>query len=125
MGTPGSEQRRAPRIEHHFMLRVRQVDSSGQPGEWDISTVRNISETGILFHSSRDYALGSKLEIKMTLPITQENCTLWGTVVRSLIAKDAKNVYRVAINISDIEENAKEAFCESIKFFEKKEKEKK
>lgn len=124
MGTPESEQRRAPRIVHHYMLRAKKVDSPDQPGEWDFSTVRNISETGILFHSSRDYALGSKLEIRMILPTVQENCTCWGTVVRCLPARGAKNIYEVAVSISDIEEDGKEGFYETIKFFEKREKEK-
>lgn len=124
METPEDEHRRAPRISHHYVLRARQVDSPDAPGEWEISTVRNISETGVLFHSSRDYTLGSKLEIKMTLPIAQENCTIWGTVVRCLSEKDVKDIYEVAISISDIEDCSKEAFCENIKFFEKREKEK-
>lgn len=125
MGNSESEQKRAPRVAPHYVLRARQVDSPGQPNAWDISTVRNISETGILFHSSRDYALGSKLEIKMALPIAQENCTFWGIVVRCLPAVGVKNIYEVAVRISDIEEGNKEAFCENLKFFEKREKEKK
>jgi len=124
MENPESEHRRAPRITHHYMLRARLVDSPEQPGAWDISTVRNISETGILFHSSRDYALGSKLEIRMILPTEQENCTCWGTVVRCLTAGGTKDIYEVAVHITDIEEGGKDGFCETIKFFEKKEKEK-
>lgn len=124
METPENEHRRAPRIAHHYMLRARLIDSPDKPGEWDISTVRNISETGILFHSSRDYALGSKLEIRMILPGAQENCTCWGTVVRCLPDRGAKNIYDVAVSISDIEESSKDSFCETIKFFENREKEK-
>jgi len=125
METPESDQRRAMRIAHHYMLRARIVDPPDQAGGWDISTVRNISETGILFCSSRNYELGSKLEIRITLPIAQECCTCWGTVVRCLPSKEVKNDYEVAVHLTDIEEATREAFYDNIKFFIKKSEEKK
>jgi len=114
--TPESKQRRAIRVAHSYMLRARCVNPPDPPSNWDIFTVRNISETGILFSSCRDYALGSKLEIRITLPFLQKNCTCWGTVVRCLPSKEVKNIYEVAVAISDIEEEAKKALYENIKF---------
>lgn len=104
------------------MLRVRQVDP---PGDWDIFTARNISKTGILFSSPHDYTLGSKLEIRITLPFFEKNCTCWGTVVRCLPSKEVKNIYEVAVDISDMEEESKKAFYENIEFFITKEGKKK
>ena len=122
METPGSGQRGAARVAHHYMLRVRQVDPQG---DWDIFTVRNISKTGILFSSSHDYALGSKLEIRITVPFLQENCTCRGLVVRCLPSKEVKNIYEVAVDISDMEEDSRKAFYENLKFFITREGEKK
>lgn len=125
MENPEGEQRRARRVAHHYMLRVRQVDPPDPSGGWDTSTVRNISETGVFFYASRNYAAGSKLEIRMTLPIAQENCTCWGIVVRCLPSKEIKNIYEVAVYLTDIEEESREAFYENIRFFIKRGEEKK
>ena len=124
METPRSEQRRAKRIVHHFILHTRQADLLDPTGDWDISTIRNISKTGILFYSSRNYKLGSKLEIR--LPIAaQKKCTIWGIVVRSLPSNTIKNTYEVAVNLSDIEEENRKVFYTTIGFLIRKEKEKK
>jgi len=122
METPGSGQRGAERVTHHYMLRVRQVDP---PSDWDIFTVKNISKTGILFSSPHDYTLGSKLEIRITLPFFKKNCTCLGIVVRCLPSNEVKNIYEVAVDISDMEEESKKAFYENIKFFITKEEKKK
>lgn len=124
MDTSENENRRARRVTHHYILRARLVDFPENPGAWDISTVRNISETGILFHSAREYPVGSRLEIKLALPTVQEHCTFWGNVVRCLPAEGVKDIFEVAVNITDIEETSKEGFYENLKFFEKREKEK-
>ena len=116
MEPPESKQRRATRVARHYMLRARRVDPPDPLGGWDISTVRNISEKGILFYSPHNYTLGSKLEIRLTLPFLKENCTCWGIVVRCLPSTEVKNNYEVGVDLSDIEEKSKKAFCENIKF---------
>ena len=124
METPKGERRQARRIAHHFVLHVRQADPLDPTEDWDISTIRNISKTGILFYSSRNYKLGSKLEIR--LPIAaQKKCTVWGIVVRSLPSNTIKNTYEVAVNLSDIEEESRKVFYATIGFLIRKEKEKK
>lgn len=125
METPESKQGRARRVAHNYILRARCINPPHPPSDWDIFTVRNISETGILFSSSRHYALGSKLEIIITLPFLQKRCTCWGTVVRCLPSKEVKNIYEVAVAISDMDEEARKALYENIKFRIMKEEKKK
>ena len=59
--------------------------------------------------------------MRITLPIVNANCTCWGNVVRCLPSKEIKNNYEVAVDISDVEENSRKAFCENIKFLITKE----
>jgi len=124
METPGNEKRRAKRIASRFILHARRLSPLEPKSDWDVSTVINISKTGILFFSSYNYKLGSKLEIKLTIP-TKKKCTCWGYVVRCLPSKRIKNTYEVAVDLSDIEEESKKAFNETLEFFIQKEEGKK
>lgn len=124
MDTPGSEKKRAKRIAHHFILYARQANPLEPTGDWDVSTITNISKTGVFFHSFHNYKLGSKLEIRLILSV-QKKCMCWGIVVRCLPSKRIKNTYEVAVALSDIEEESKKAFDETLEFFIQKEEEKK
>src|SRR3989338_2476389 len=107
MEDPEIGKRRENRITHHYIVRFRQA---GALSGWDLSTVRDISKTGMLFNSSRDYGAGSELEIRITTPLLRSDTKGWGTVVRGQPLGEMKNFYEVAINLTKIEEKDREAF---------------
>lgn len=111
-----NERRRSRRIARHFILYARPVDLPKPTDNWDVSTVRNISKTGILFNSPHDYKLASKLEIKLIVP-NQKKCACSGVVVRCLPLRRAKNIYEIATDLLNIEEESKKALYETIDFF--------
>ncbi len=65
LGRPGQKQR-AKRIDRSYATRIREERS----GEWELVTVRNISETGILFNHHRSLVVGSELVLSIGLPFS-------------------------------------------------------
>jgi hypothetical protein len=120
METPRIERRRARRIAHRFILYTRHANPLKPEGDWSVATVINISKTGILFYSSSDYKLGSKLEIRLTIP-SQAKCMCQGTVIRLLPSKRMNNIYEAAVDLSDMDEESKKALDETLSFFIQKE----
>jgi hypothetical protein len=109
----GREKRRYPRIEHHYIIRFKEANSDA---ERDISNVRNISKSGMLFCSNTPFETGAELEISMKVPPLTKESAFRGTVVRCTARAGATNLYDVAINISEIDEATRGAFEKAIKF---------
>lgn len=110
----GREKRRYARVEHHYIIRFKETNSSQ---DRDVSSVRNISKSGILFYSSSAFKPGSELEIYMKVPPLQKESIFWGTVVRCRPSQRIKDSYEVAVNISKIDEATRGTFDKAIKFF--------
>ncbi len=125
MESGGKESRRAMRIIRHFVVRFRQTKPPALSNDWDVSTVRNISKTGILFHSSRPYEVGFELEIMITSPLSHQEVRCWARVVRCNPLERIKNLYGVAVDINRIEEECRETFDKTIEYFIKKDEEEK
>lgn len=105
--------RHEKRIEQHFVLRARLADTV----IWDVSTVRNISKTGVLFYSSRNYAHGSDLEIRIMNPLLGKEVTCFGKVVRCEPLAKMSDLYSVGIEITNIDDMYIEAFYKTIEYF--------
>lgn len=113
---------RGIRIKHHFLIRYRERKLGSEP-RWDISSVINISKSGVLFKASSFHKPGSELELKLRDPLLSLESTLWTKVIRCK-PTEAKGVYEIAAIITRIEEGTREAFDKTIDFFIKKEREK-
>jgi len=114
MDYSGREKRRYTRIEHHYIIRFKETNSSG---DRDVSSVRNISKSGILFYSSSPFEPGSELEIYMKVPPLPKESVFWGKVVRCSPSQRIKGSYEVAVDISKIDEATRGTFDKAIKFF--------
>ena len=110
---------RAIRVEHRFVIRYREPKPNVSH-EWDITSVKNISNSGVSFKVSRFYKPGSELELKLKNPKIGEESTLWTKVLRCNDT-DANGVYEVAATIIDVEEETRHAFDKTIEFFIKQE----
>jgi len=116
MGDDKGDYRREKRVEYHFMVRIRPVRPSGA-AVWDVSTIRNISKTGVLFYSSNYYDHNADLEVRIKNPITPEEIICLGKAVRCELLKDMKNIYSVAVEITEINPEGVEAYDKTIKLF--------
>ena len=115
----GIEKRRAKRVIHHYVIRFKQANPLLPSGGWELSTVRNISKTGICFFASRHYEVGVELEIKLKNPLLPQEERCWAKVVRSRSSEKKRGFYEIAVDIVRVE--AREVFNKSIEFFIKRE----
>ena len=111
------------RIDHHFLIRFRET-YSGFSDSWDMSVVRNISKTGVLFNASRSHNEVSILELKLRDSLLNEESSLQIKVLRCK-TMGMENVYEIAATIVGIDEKTREAFEKTIDLFVKQEEEKK
>ena len=110
--------RRDKRVDHPFVVRLRDASSGGVEGSWDVTTARNISKGGLLINSSNRYPPGYEVEIRIRNPILGKDIHCWGTVRRCAPTERMKDVFEVAFRISRVEANGQAAFVASIEFFE-------
>jgi hypothetical protein len=108
--------RREKRVEHHFVIRIRLVRPSGRV-VWDVSTIRNMSKTGMLFYSSNHYNLNDDLEMRVKNPVIPEEIECTVKVMRCEPLKDMRDIYSVAVEIVDMNPNNREAYDSTIKLF--------
>lgn len=120
----GEEYRGERRIEYHFIIRVKPVKPSGAAAGavsdkvvWDVSTVRNISKTGVLFRSSKYYDYNADVEVRIKNPIVSEEIICFGRVARCELLGSIKNVYDVAVEITSMDPKNKEIYDKTVRLF--------
>lgn len=106
------EKRRYPRISWNFTIRFRPQGQKDIP--WQTSTVKNIGEGGCFFYSDSKYPVGQELEIEVRDPVFEEVIRFCGRVERS----DDEGV---AVEFSEIDEEVKRNYIETIIFLLKRE----
>ena len=116
MGKDESDHRGGKRIEYHFIVRISPV-GPGVPAAWDISTIRNISKTGVLFYSSKYYDYNSDVEVRIKNPIIPEEIVCLCKVARCELLKDMKNIYSVAVKITGMDQANREVYDKTLKLF--------
>lgn len=62
----GENKRETSRINKSFVVMYR--TRSDAPGKWDVTTAKEISETGMRFTSKQGYPCGEMLEIMIKIP---------------------------------------------------------
>jgi hypothetical protein len=80
------ENRKAARYDVHVPMQV--CMSQRQPPEFHGGQLRDISRTGILFHSEISFEIGTTLELTFCLPAAQERstCVLARATVKTIRA---------------------------------------
>jgi len=116
MAYSSKNRRTKKRIQHPYFLTFKQIHPPTLSKTWESSTARNISKSGILFLTSRDYKPGVTLIIKMKNPFLKAESELKGTVTRCTAVSKMDNCYQVAVKIIEIEEPL-EAFAEAIDYY--------
>lgn len=116
MGSGEGDYRKERRVEYHFVIRIRPVKPSGA-AIWDVSIIRNISRTGVLFYSSNYYDYNADLEIRIKNPIVSEEIICFGRVTRCEPLKDVKDIYSLAVEITTMDPEDRKVYDKTIKLF--------
>jgi len=119
-----SNKRRGERVAHHFIIRVQQIFPGTSSDYWDLSTIRNISDAGVLFYSADHYKAGTEVIIRMKNPLDTEvkEVSCHGVVVRCTSSQDIKRIFEVAVDFTKIPEESKKTIYQIVHYFLKKEK---
>ena len=112
MAFKGKENRRAERVEHPYVIRVRKRGAAEEHDPWEICTVKNISKTGVFFYSARHYKLADELEVHVKNSDEKQDNRCRATVVRCEYSTKTENVYGIAVYLSSIDN--RESFEKAI-----------
>jgi hypothetical protein len=101
------EKRKAVRYDIHVPMQI--CTSQHQPPKFHVGQLRDISRTGILFHSEILFEIGTTLELAFCLPAENErsSCVLARATVKTIRAWELPDepspLYGVAVTIERID----------------------
>jgi hypothetical protein len=101
------ENRKAERYDVHVPLQICTMQH--QPPEFHVGQLRDISRTGILFHSEILFEVGTALELTFCLPAERErnSCVLARATVKTVRAwelpGEPASLYGIAVTIDRID----------------------
>lgn len=115
-----SERRAFERANCYCLVQYKIFDQKGVY-EKVVTSLRNISDGGMLLKFKEQHLLGTRLEVKINLPLS-EGCVITAVaeVVRT-IAYDKTKDYWAGIKFIDIKEEDKKKIKEFINFIKKTE----
>ncbi|UCD55287.1 MAG: PilZ domain-containing protein [Candidatus Omnitrophota bacterium] len=120
MQEPGKEKRRDKRIERPCIIRFRQIKPMVSPVQWDVTTVRDMSKSGVLFYSSHYFKPGYELEINLKTPLLKGEISFHAIVIRCRPISGIKGNYETAVSTSKIDEGMLATLDKTIEFFIRK-----
>jgi hypothetical protein len=101
------ENRKAVRYDIHVPVQI--CTSQHSPAEFHAGHLRDISRTGMLFHSEIRFAVGATLELAFCLPAERErnSCVLARATVKTLrtweLPGEPTPLYGIAVTIDRID----------------------
>ena len=101
-------QRKEPRVEPPFVLRFRNIIPLAKH-DWEITSIGNISKSGIMFSAFQHHKTFSELEIRLKIPMLKEENVFWGRVVRCSNL-DLDGWYKLGATLSAGDEETRAAF---------------
>lgn len=91
-----SDQRRSPRVEHHFMARYAIPLRS--PKQWLISPLKDLSSGGARFISEHKFSVNETFDLQLVLPTINEPVALSATI--AWVRPGPMNMFEVGITFS-------------------------
>ena len=113
MGNLQTNRRGETRVKHPFTIRFRNVTNPVLHG-WDLSGVKNISKSGILFNASQPHKPGSKLELKIPL-LTKERG--FGANIVRCRSVGSESFYELSATLLFREKETRKAFYKTMDSF--------
>ena len=111
----GKERRIKERLVGYHLVKYRFFDRSKE-GPYILSSVVNISASGLLFKSNGPIVLGTILDLKINFPTLEEPLHTVAKVVRVRAAKVKPKYFEVGVQFIDIDEQKTMLMDEAIKF---------
>lgn len=114
--------RKHPRISWNFVVKFKPKDS--HDSEWQVSTIKDISQGGCYFHNNLSFEAGEILEIQVQFPSLRVPMQFIGEVRRCESLSQDKNfpLFGIAVMFLEMDEEKKKEFIDTIIFFLKKKK---
>ena len=113
--------RKHPRIAWNFVVKFRLKDNPDL--NWQVSTVKDISEGGCFFYSNVSYEIGQHLDIRIQFPSLGVPMEFTGEVKRCEERKSGElKMFGLGVLFLEIDEEKKKQFIDTIIFFLKKKK---
>lgn len=115
----GENLRKHPRIARNFVARFRVKDRPDS--EWQLSTLKDISEGGCYFYSATPFEIGQVLETRILFPSSKEPIEFLGEVKRCDSEGSGQfSRFGIGVYFMGMDEQKKKEFIETIVFFLKK-----
>ncbi len=114
----GKERRIKERLVGYHLVKYRFFDQSKEE-PYILSSVINISASGVLFKSNGPIALDTILDLKINFPTLEEPVRTLAKVVRVRVAKVKPKYFEVGVQFIDIAEQKTTLMDEAIKFVNK------
>jgi hypothetical protein len=114
----GKNSRECSRIVRGFIVRFRAKESP-EP-EWEVSTIKDISEKGCCFQSVIPYKVGQVLDMRIQFPVLMVPMEFIGEVKRCESAGSKFPLYVIGVAFQGMDEEKKEEFVDMIAFFLRK-----
>jgi len=103
-----NNRRKEPRVKPPLVARFRNITPLAKHG-WDITSIKNISKSGIMFNVFQYHKTFSDLELRLKIPMLRDESVFWGRVVRcSNLALDG--MYKLAATLWSGDEETRAAF---------------
>jgi len=113
------ERRRFERIQKQFVLTYK---VRGKNEKYEVSQIKNISEGGMLFTTSKDFLQETVLEVELKTPISAKGVNFLAKVVESQQVIEGL-IYNTRVSFMEVDEQAQYLIKETVDFFLKKLKE--
>ncbi len=107
------------RILRNFVILHKLHEKTGLIG-WDTAFIKNISVKGCYFASSRIYEKGQILDIQIFLPILKKPLFLSAEIKRCEGHQKQLNLYGIAVEFIDLNDQQKDILKQTIDFFQQK-----
>ena len=100
--------RKEPRVEPPFVVRFRNINPLVKH-DWEITSIRNISKSGIIFRVFPHHKTFSMLELKLKISMLRKESVFWGRVARCS-NMDLDGWYKLAATLWGGDEETRTAF---------------
>ena len=110
METLQTNRRGETRVDYPFTIRFRNVTYPALHG-WDLSGVKNISKSGILFNASQPHKPGSELELKF--PLLTNEIVFWANIGRCR-SVGSESFYELSATLLFREEETRKTFHKTM-----------
>ena len=109
------EHRRNPRTVKPILAKFRTPK-----GEWAAAPLRDFSRVGARFLTERTFPVGTRLEMRLAVPMVKSPVALHAIVVRSMVK--ASGIYHEhAVAFEAVDQPTSRLLAEAVNFFLKKE----